>query len=161
MKADVQLPAALWHRSIMPWGQSLQAPSWPSEEHGECLEAAPTQAALHSLDIPLWEWDGDYEAACPLTRSWGGSAQHSTALWQGLCCPLLHSSTLAVPQFPWDYSMDGTMQCHFAMLSQCCCQGRTPLPATPAPAKGGWRKRGSVCTSLGCSEWEEGTLAPS
>lgn len=47
-----------WYRSIMPWGQSLQALSWTSEEHGECLEAAPTKAALHSLAIPRLEWDG-------------------------------------------------------------------------------------------------------
>lgn len=109
MKADVQLPAALWHRSIMPWGQSLQAPSWPSEEHGECLEAAPTQAALHSLDIPLWEWDGDYEAACPLTRSWGGSAQHSSVAGSVLSLAAqLHPGCATVPmglQHGWDHAM--------------------------------------------------------
>lgn len=36
----------------------MQALPWTSEEHRVCLEVAPTQAALHSLDVSLQDWAG-------------------------------------------------------------------------------------------------------
>lgn len=63
---------------------------------------------------------GDYEAACagtgPGVLGWKCTAQLCGRVWAG--CPSLHSSTLAVPQLPRHYSMDGTM---------CACSATTML----------------------------------
>lgn len=99
---------------------------------------------------------GDYEAACALPGPWGGgSGQHSSALWQGLCWLSLAAQP-GCATVPMGLQQGWDLQCHynaFAMLLPRLCP---PLPATPAPAKGGWRKRSLVCSSLGCSEWEGG-----
>lgn len=66
----------------------------------------------HQPKLPYTAWTSPSEAACSLTRSWGGSGQHSTALWQGLCwlslAAQLHPGCATVPmglQHGWDHAM--------------------------------------------------------
>lgn len=77
----LQLPLAQIHRTT---GTVLASSSLDIRgAWGVCLGAAPTQAALHSLDIPLQEegW-GVMRLLIPLLAlgTWAGSSQHSTAL---------------------------------------------------------------------------------
>lgn len=110
-----------------------------------CLEAAPTQAVLHSLGIPL----RGYGAACLPTGlgglGWEQPAQHSSANWTGVQGSILQrpvpatvpahqgwGSVLAPPS-PSGSSPGHATAPRWAavrpgpyvpvMPPQCCCQG--------------------------------------
>lgn len=142
IKADVQLPAALTGTDPSCCGDT---PCKPYLGHlksmGSVRRGPQTQAAFHSLDISLQEWDGALQG-CLIPHwvlGWQWTARHSFVAGSVLVAP----RCTAPPQLchifhgTMEGTMDGTMERHLALPPQSCCQGRTSLPATPPPAKGG------------------------
>lgn len=154
MWADVQPPAALTGTDPSCLGDS------PCKLCLGHLRSTGSVWRRHRPRLPYTAWPsparsgmGDYEAACagtgPGVLGWKRTAQHSSVAGSGLVAPRCTAPLWLC------HSSHGTTAwmgpCVLAVPPQCCCRGRTSLPATPAPAKGGWRKGGPVCTSLGWS----------